>query len=364
MNGINFSKRKVIGMKRWLLSLSIIGIVGLMVLVLFHNKAEVEKKAKITRSASVSVAVTKVQFETLQMNLTKVGLIVAHNEVEVVSEASGKIVEVNAGVGSYLKMGSPLVKLDDELPKVNFLSAQSNYDKARKDWERAQGLYNQGLISSSELESARNNFRAAEAAQLSAKRQYENATVTTPISGIVTARPVNVGAMINPGTVVAMIIDTSSFKIVVNVGSGEAFKLKAGDPISVVTNVYPGTEFGGRIVSISDRSDEARTFPVEVAIANQQEHSLKSGIYGKVTFRLKTEHPVLTIPRDAVIGSVKNPQVYVVENGVAKLREIVVGSEIDAKLEVIRGLKEQEQVVVSGQDNLRDNAAVEVMKSI
>ncbi len=350
-------------MKKLLLWLSIIGIVGLTAFVLFHNKAEVEKKAKAVHSASVAVAITVVQSQTLQENLTKVGLIVANNEVAVVSEVSGKIIAVHAGVGSYLHAGAPIVKLEDELSKANFLSARTSYDKARKDSERAQGLYNQELISSSELETARNNFLAAEATQLSAKRQYENTTIITPISGIVTARPVNLGVMINPGTVVARIIDTSSFKIAVNVGSGEVFKLKVGDQVNVVTDVYPGTEFMGRIASISDSSDEAHTFPVEVVIPNQKEHPLKSGIYGKVTFWWGTEHPVLTIPRDAVIGSVKRPQVYVVEKGIAKLRDIVVGLEIDNELEVIQGLKEQEQVVVSGQDNLQDNATVEVIKN-
>ncbi|EGO62840.1 efflux RND transporter periplasmic adaptor subunit [Acetonema longum] len=350
-------------MKKLLLSLSIIGIVTLTVWVLLHNKAEVEKQAKVVHNATVPVVITAVQSQTMQENLTKVGLIVANNEVQLVSEASGKIIAVHAGVGSYLQAGAPVVRLDDELASANFLSARTNYDKARKDWERAQELYKQGAISRSEQESARNNFLAAEAAQVSAKRQYENATITTPIAGIVTARPANLGAMVSPGTMVATIIDISNFKIVVNVGAREVFRLKVGDPVSVAADVYPGIEFAGRIESISDRSDEARTFPVEVVIANQPEHPLKSGIYGKVSFQLSTERPVLAIPREAVIGSVKNPQVYVVEDNVANLRDIVIGSEIDTKVEVIRGLKDQERVVLSGQDNLQDHAAVEIMQA-
>jgi RND family efflux transporter MFP subunit len=362
---LDFTKqRKVISMKKLLVSLSVIGIAGWMILGLFHNKAEVERKSKVVHNAAVSVVITEVQPQTLQENLTKTGLIVARNEVAVVSEASGKIIAVHAGVGSYLRAGAPIVKLDDELAKANFLSARTHYDKARKDWGRASELYKQGLISSSELETAQNNFLAAEAAQLTAERQYKNTMITTPIAGMVTDRPVNLGAMVNPGTVIATIIDNSSFKIVVNVGAREAFKLEVGDRANVTTDVYPGTEFLGRIACISAQSDEARSFPVEVVIANNKDYPMKSGIYGKVTFRLGTERPVLAIPRDAVIGSIKNPQVYVVENGIAKLREIVVGSEIDTQLEVLRGLKEEEQVVVSGQDNLRDNIAVEVMKSI
>jgi RND family efflux transporter MFP subunit len=351
-------------MKKLLLALSIIGIVGLMIWVLLNNKAEVEKKAKVVHNTAVPVIITEVESQMLQENLTKVGLIVARNEVAVVSEASGKIIAVHAGVGSYLPAGASIVKLDDELSKANFLSAQTNYEKARKDWERASELHKQELISSSELESARNNLLSAEAAQRSAKRQYQNTTITTPISGIVTDRPVNLGAMINPGTKVATIIDKSSYKVKVNVGSGEAFKLKVGDEAGVVTDIYPGIPLMGRIESISDSSDEARTFPVEVVIPAQKEYPLKSGIYGKVTFRLGTDRPILAIPREAVIGSVKNPQVYVVEKGVAKLRDIVIGAEIDTRFEVVRGLREKERIVVSGQDNLQDEAVVEIIKNI
>lgn len=351
-------------MKKLLLALSVIGIVGWMVLVLFHNQAEVERKSKPVHSGAVAVGIMEVQLQTLQENQTKVGLIVAQNEVAVVSEASGKIIAVHAGVGSYLPAGAPIVKLDDGLAKANFLSARTNYDKAQRDWERALELHQQELISNSDLEAARNEFHSAEATRLTAERQYQNTMITTPIAGIVTARPVNLGVMVSPGTMVATIIDNSSFKIGVNVGAREAFGMKVGDEVGVATAIYPGTQFKGRITSISDSSDEARTFPVEVVISNQKEYPLKSGIYGKVTFRLGTKRPVLAIPREAVLGSVKNPQVYVVENGVAKLRKIVVGSEIDTRLEVLRGLKEQEQVVVSGQDNLQDNSAVEVIKSI
>lgn len=120
-------------MKKLLLFLSIVGMVGFMVLVLFHNKAEMERKSKAVHSAAVSVGITEVQLQTLQENQTKVGLIITNNEVSVVSEASGKIVAVHAGVGSYLHAGAPIVELDDELSKANFLSAQTNYDKARRD---------------------------------------------------------------------------------------------------------------------------------------------------------------------------------------------------------------------------------------
>ncbi len=349
-------------MKKLFVWFSALGIIGLMVFVLFHNKAEAEKRAKITHNASIAVDITEVRSETLQANQTKVGLIVANNEVAVTAEASGKIVEVYAGVGSYLRAGAPLFKLDNELAKANYRSAQTNYEKARKDWERALELHKQELISSSELEIARNSFLAAEAEQLSAKRQYQNTTITTPIAGVVTARPVNLGAMITPGTVVATIIDNSSFKVAVHVGSNEAFKLKVGDEVSVATDIYPDTPLVGLIRSISDQSDEARTFPVEIVIDNPKERPLKSGIYGKVTFRLGTGRPVIAIPRETVVGSVINPQVYVVENGVARLRDIVIGAEIDTKVEVLRGLSEHEQIVVNGQDNLQDQVAVEVIK--
>ncbi len=349
-------------MKKILAILGILVVIALIGFTLVKNKSEMTEKAKIIKIEAYPVSVVTIAKENLADSLTQIGEIVANNDVNVAAEQTGKVTAVMVKEGSYVNAGAPLVKLDDLLSQTQFATAKVNYEKAQRDWERYQTLRKQEVISDTELEAARLQFKSAEASYISTQRQYHNSVVTSPISGVVTSRPVNIGTMINPGTVVANVVDTSVFKVKLNIGERNAFRLKTGDPVAVETDVYPGVKMNGRIESISAKSDTAHNYPVQVLIPNiNKQYPLKSGMYGKVTFILPSQD-ALTIPRTALVGSVNDPKVYVVEGNNAKLRPIVVGSEVGNKLTVIQGLSEGETVVFAGQDNLKDNIPVTIMK--
>ena len=349
-------------MKKAIVILVTVLVIGLIVFTLFNNKAQIAQKAKINPITSYPVAVVKVTKQSLNENLSQVGVITANNDLAVVSEQQGKVTAVMVNEGSYVSAGSPLVRLDDLLAQANFMSVQSSYDKAKKDWERYVGLQKDGLISDSDLEAKRLAFKGAEAQYITAQRQYHNAVITSPISGVVTSRPVNLGSMVNAGTVVANVVDTSKFKVKLNIDEQNAFKLKVGDAVTVETDVYPGVKLHGQISFISAKGDDAHTYPVEVVIpGNDKQYPLKSGMYGRVSFNLPSQEG-LVIPRDALVGSIKNPQVYVVEAEKARLRDLVVGPEVGTNLTVLQGLNEGDTVVVNGQDNLKDNIGVQIIQ--
>lgn len=349
-------------MKKTILLIASILVVSLIVFTLFHNKAEMAKKAKIVPITSYPVSVVTVSKQKLDQALSLVGVIVANNDVAIVSEVSGKVTQVFVKEGSYVSAGAPVIKIDDTLLKASYISAQTSFEKAKNDWERKQSLEKDGLISASDLEAASQTYKSAEAQFIAARRQYENTTVTSPISGLVTSRPVNIGMMVNPGTMVANVIDNSLFKVKLNIGEENAFKLREGDSVTVETDVYPGVKFYGKIDSISAKGDEAHTYPVQIVIHGSKQYPLKSGMFGKVTFNIKNQD-ALTIPREALIGSIKDAQVYVVEDGVAKLRDILVGSAVGTVVAVKQGLNAGDVVVVNGQNNLQDNMAVTIEKN-
>jgi RND family efflux transporter MFP subunit len=348
-------------MKRALAVGSMVGIALLVVLTLLNNKAAMEKKARADVLTSYPVSVITVTKQQLSEELSQAGTIVSNNDVTVVSEISGKVTAVMVTQGSYVKKGSPLFKIEDAVPEANFLAAQANYEKAVKDYDSYKTLYNKGLISESDLDSARLAYKSAEAQYIGAQRQYHNSVITSPITGIVTSRLVNIGTMVSPGSVVANIIDNSSFKVQLNVGEKDAFKLRVGDGVTVTTDAYPGIKITGKVKSISDKADGAHTYPVEIAIPNSKQYPLKSGMFGTVCFNLGTQN-VLTIPRNAIIGSIKDPQVFIVQDNIAVCRNIVTGMQNDTDVAVIEGLKEDQKVVVSGQNNLRNRVKVTVMK--
>lgn len=337
-------------------------ILGVIIAVLWHNKLQMQAKSRATMVMSYPVSVGKVTNEQLSESLSLVGTIVANRDVAIVSETQGRVVGISASVGDFKSSGAVLVQVDDELKKAEFIKAEVNYDRAKKDAERFKNLREERAATEWQKENAWQAYKVAEAQFIRARKEYRDSKITTPIAGFVTSRPVDVGTMVQPGMVVANVVDISKLKVKLNVAEQDAFKLKVGDPVEVTTDVYPGVVFPATIATISSKGDESHTYPVEITLVNSKTHPLKAGMFGRVDFVSMTKTKTLSIPREALVGSVKHPEVFVVENGLAKRRTLVVGNVIGKNIAVLQGVKEGETIVVSGQNNLKDSVAVDVVQ--
>ena len=351
-------------MKNWKAITGIVVVLAIIISILIMNK----KKLSANTAGGINVAnfvtVANVERQNLSTAFVLTGTIEAHNDVNIMSETAGKVTGVFVKVGDYKPAGSVLFQVDDELKQAAFMSAQANYEKAKKDYERFQELYKQKSATDAQLDAAKLGASVAEAQYIVAKRQLEDTKIKTPISGYITARNVDVGSMVQgapQATFVANVVDISSLKVKLNVSETDAFLLKAGDDVAVTSDVYPGVTFKGRIESISDKADEAHTYAVEITIANQSAHRLRAGMFARVEFTSLKNRNVLLIPREAIVGSVKSPQVFVVLNNIAKLRNIIVGDEAGTSIEVLGGLSEGETIVTNGQNNIVDNSKVQIL---
>lgn len=350
-------------MKRLAIISTLVMIVGVISAILLTNTAESNAQTTNNIATAYSVSVVTASKQNITENFSLVGTIIANNDVVILSETQGRVVKINAEVGDYKTAGSVLVEVDDELKEAAYKTATMTYDKAKKDLARFESLYKESSISESQIEQARWNFQNAEAQYIMARRQYRDTKITTPISGIVTARPVNIGTMLQGApqpTVVANVVDISKLKVKVNVAEKDVFKLEIGDNVDITTDIYPGVKLNGRISTISAKGDDAHTYPVEVTLNNSTKHPLKAGMFGRVSFMPTSNQENIVIPREAIVGSVRDAKVYVVQNNIAKLRPVVVGKELGTNVEVISGIKTGDVVVVNGQNNLKDNVAVTV----
>ena len=337
-------------------------VLGGIITVLVHNKAKSASTARNDKMTTFPVSALTVGKEKMEESLSMVGTITGNNDVAIVSETQGRVVSVFAKVGDYVAAGTPLVQVDDELRLSNYKAAEVNYEKTKKDLARNEELFKDRTISESQIEGSRLAYASAENQYIVAKRQLNDTRIKTPITGIVTARTVDFGVMVQPGMTIGNVVDISKLKVKLNVAEKDAFKLKAGDKVDITTEVYPGVTFDGRIESISSKGDEAHTYPVEITFANSAEHPLKAGMFSRVHFTSIHSNESVVIPREAIIGSIKEPKVYVIENGIAKLRSVVAGTEAGTKLQILQGLKEGEQIVVAGHNNLKDNVPVTIMQ--
>lgn len=345
-----------------------IKVIGLTVLifavvfaVLINNKSKLEAKSNKQIIDSYPVTVETIQKKELASSLELVGTITGTNDVSVVSEASGRVIDTYAKIGDSKTQGSILIQLDGELKLAALKTAEVNYEKAKNDYERYQTLFNEKSITISRLETVKQELQSAESQFTFAKREYNDTKITTPISGVVTSRMVDKGDYVNKGTIVAQVVDISKLKVKLNVAEKDVFKLKPEDDVLVTTDIYPGVSYKGKIETVSDQADNAHTYPIEITLPNCKEHPLKGGMFGRVQFTSLKNNESVNISREALIGSVRDAKVFVVQNGIAKERNIVIGSASDDMLEVLSGLKEGEQVVVNGQNNLKDQFKVTIV---
>jgi RND family efflux transporter MFP subunit len=333
-----------------------------IIVILLHNKSHIKAAEYVEKIDAYPVNVYTVGSKHITDHLNLVGTIQANNDVPIVSEALGKVIKVSAQVGDFKKGGSTLIQLDDEVEFAAFKTSEVNYLNAQKDYERYQALSVEKSVTDSQLETAKLALQSAEAQYVTSKKAYEDTKIVTPISGIVTSRNVDLGDYIQKNNTVAEVVDIATLKAMINVSEQDVFNLKVGDKVQITTDVYSGVTFEGKIKTIGSKGDAAHTYPVEVDLSNSKEHPLKAGMFAHILFSPASNSISLIIPRDALLGSIKDAQVYVIQGSVAKLRNLVIGTSSNNTLEVLSGLQEGDIVVINGQNNLKENYKVKIIR--
>lgn len=338
-------------------------VVGVVVIgILLNNRSKMATNSSGSIRGALPVSVANVTNTVLTQHRSFAGIVTANLDVAIVAEVDGRVKEVFARVGDVAHAGTVLIRIDDEVKKAVSIAAEANVEKAKKDFGRFESLHAQKAVTDQQFETAKISLKNAEAQYTTARRQYNDTRITTPITGIVTSRSVDIGTMVLNKMVVANVVDISTLKVKLNVAEIDVFHLVVGDTVAITTDIYPGTSFPGTIRSVSAKSDEAHTYPVEIIMSNDATHPLKAGMFARVATGKRSALEVVAIPRAALLGSVREPSVYVVENGIARLRSIRVTAEFGSNLQVLSGLRVGETVVVSGQNNLKDMSPVSIVK--
>jgi RND family efflux transporter MFP subunit len=340
-----------------------IAIYAAIALVLLAAACAPEKSKGKKALDTPSVSVTRPSFRPVSDAFSIIGSIQAASEVTVLSETSGKIVEMPAKIGAVVAADSPLVVVDKDLREATFIAAEAAFKKAAKDAERAASLHDDKLISDADMEQTRLGEASARSQYLIAKKELENTTIRSTIAGTIAETYVSFGEQIAPGSRIALVVDSSRLKIRVLLPERSALAQRRGDPIVVESELFPGASFEGRIESISVRGDETHSFPTEVTLLGKAASDLRAGMSVRLGFGGKGERKALLIPRAAIVGSIRDPEVFVVSAGTAEKRKIVVGSEYGTDVEVRSGVSEGDAVVTSGQTLLTEGQAVKVVEA-
>jgi multidrug efflux system membrane fusion protein len=248
--------------------------------------------------------------------------------------------------------------------------------QAERDAERAQKLFKSGAISRAELDqtkskalTARARVQGAMAKVSEAQTALGDATLVSPIDGVVLKRNLDKGALVGAGVPVWSIADTTKVKVVFGVADSELDKLKLNAPQSITTEAFHGRAFAGKVTRIGTAADaKMHLFEVEVTLPNEADE-LKPGMVAALVLpSTATRADAPMVPLSAVQKSKVSADgftVFVVAgpdaDAVVRTREIELGDFLGALIPVTSGLKEGERVVVMGASQLSDGAKVRVI---
>ena len=308
-------------------------------------------------------------------------------EVNLIPKVSGKVVTVTVDMGDSVSAGQVLVQMDTSDVEAQLRQAeagltmalakqridQATLENARLNLQRVQELYAQGIVPQRDLDTAQMAFdqantgiaeaqiEQAEAAVALARIQLQNLTLTAPISGQIASRKVNPGEMANPGVPVLTLVDLSCLLVEFNVPEGEINCLKMGDQLKIKVPAVSREPFIGQIVGLAPTADaQTKSFPVKLEITNP-EHQLKPGMFAEVELTTDIYQDVLVLPKDAVVDKGDIKIVYVVRDNLTHETKVKTGASDLTSIVITEGLQEGDQVVVTGQNTVRDQTLVEVV---
>jgi len=348
--------------KTIIIATTTIVLLGAMAFTLASNKKVIDDRKEVkTTEANIAVTVASTEMKETNGDLDLVGTAQASKEVNVASESAGKIVQVNFKMGDFVSKGKVLARIDDTYKRLAYDNAKLSYNKCKEDLARYEALRKGDAVSDTQLRDIRLAYENAAIQLENAKKQWDDTKITAPFSGYITTQNTELGAYVNAGTVIAGIADISELKVVLDVSETNAYALHPGQQINVTTDIHPNADYKGKISNISPKASASHTYPVEVLIANTGKDKLKAGTYVNVSVNMGRNGKALMIPRDAIVSSVKDPSVYVVNGNTVKLVKITTGRSFNSNLEVLAGLGAGDKVVTNGQINLSEGSKVSVI---
>lgn len=341
----------------------IAALAGIMY-VLNNNKVENEQQTAVVaeKNANIVVRAEIADFKDVNAQYVTNGTFIPKQEVKLSAETPGRVTRVLVNEGAYVKAGQTLAIIDGDKQNVGVSNAQAVYNNAKNEVSRFESAYASGGVTKQQLdqvklqlENAKNNLRSS---QLTAS----DVNITASFAGIVNKRNIEPGSYVNPGQELFEIVNVSSLKLKVNVDEKNIGFVKMGQTIKIESAVLSGQTFEGKVTFIAPKADGSLNFPVELEIKNNATNDIKAGMYGTAYFGSEKTSNSLVVPRNAFVGSVSSNQVFVVKDGKAVLTKVVSGRTFGENVEIISGIKKGDQVVTTGQINLLDGAAVQIIK--
>ncbi|MCP4476266.1 MAG: efflux RND transporter periplasmic adaptor subunit [Gammaproteobacteria bacterium] len=318
-------------------------------------------------SSAITVQATKVSQQLQSPTLSMIGLLEAQKSVMITPLIAGTIRAVKFSPGERVKKGQILIVLNDDIYRAQLNADRVKLETLTTDYKRYKSLAARGITSQQTLDSAFSDMRAQEAEMALTQSKVDQMTLHAPFTGNLGSSSVNVGAYAAIGQPLVRLVNTDKLLAKYSV-PGEYFpKLKVGQSVSVKSDAYPKRAFKGKVSFVSPILDtDTNTIAVHALVDNAPSgdepghNALTSGMYVQIIQEVGSAKQVLVIPNTALVATISGVEVYQINNGRATAKAIKIGHHVGNKVIVKQGLKLGDQIVIAGQEKLKDGSHINV----
>jgi RND family efflux transporter MFP subunit len=333
----------------------------------------------IPNASEIPVAVVRPHRADASQNVTFPGNVQAFVETPIYARTAGYLTKWYVDIGGKVEAGQLLAlidtpEVDQQLRQAEAaqLQAQANLDLAKTTAARWENLLKSDGVSQQEVDQNASAYKARQADFQAAVANVDRLKylqsfqrVTAPFAGVVTARSVDIGALIVNGNSQQLfkLAQIDVLRVYVNVPEPYGNDMRSGIPAELRVAEFVNRTFAGKIVRTAGAIDPAsRTLLTEVDVPNAK-GEIMPGAYAEVAFHLTGGANPLIVPSNTLIFRSAGSQVAIVQNNRAHLRGVTIGRDFGANLEIVSGLQDGDDVILNPPDSLSDGQPVAVQRS-
>ncbi|WP_348263738.1 efflux RND transporter periplasmic adaptor subunit [Telmatobacter sp. DSM 110680] len=331
--------------------------------------------AKTTQEAAAPVVIALVPKAGASTDeFTLPGNVTAYTDSPIYARTSGYLTKWYYDIGSHVKKGALLAEiatpeLDQQLTQAqaDLGTAEANAKNAHSQAQRYQGLVQTNAVSQQDTETFTNQASATASAVKSAQANVDRLKelqsfekVYAPFDGVVTARSIDTGQLIDTGAAKELfhLQALNTLRVYTNVPQLYTTNLKRGSKIDLTFPEYPAQNFQGTLVRTADAIDpSSRTLLVEIDVDNHK-GELMPGSLAQVHFKAPTMHTFI-VPASAIIFRRQGTQLGILgDDNIAHLVSVAIGQDDGATIQIVSGLKDGDRVIQDPPDSLIDGEKV------
>ncbi len=305
----------------------------------------------------VGVVTAEAASGDLGLEIEAIGNAVANESTEITSKTVNTVTAIHFNEGQLVKKGAVLVEFDSIQARAELAAAEAALAESRSQFKRSRELFDTKALSPSQLDQLEATLKSNEAKVAAAQSKVQDTIIRAPFSGRVGFRRISVGGLVSPGTVISTLDDTSVVKLDFTIPQAYMFALTPGLPITAQIAGVPNQSFTGKVTTLDSRVDPVtRSIIVRAELPNAK-GILKPGMFMTAKISAASTNALL-IPEGAIVPEQGKSYVFVVKDGIASKREVMLGRRKPGQVQIVQGLSGGERVVVEGTQKVRDGGQV------